>query len=60
MAVELLANCSWATTFVEQLHGSLAVLKKLHKMYGETTLSLRAYLKQLESLFRAAGLARRS
>jgi hypothetical protein len=52
MAVLLLKNCSWATTFVEQLHGSLSLMRKHHKGYARSSLGTRSFLHQLRPLFR--------
>ena len=43
-AVKLLAHCPWATTAVEQQHGSIAVMKRWHPTYTLSTLVLRGTL----------------
>lgn len=46
-AVEQWKDIPWTTTIVEQMHGSLAVLRRAHPEYGGATLASRAFVMQL-------------
>ena len=49
-AVGMFRQCRWSTALAEQLHGFAAVIHKLHREYGEETLTARTgcvYLRPL-------------
>ena len=54
--VALLAECQWSTRCVEQGHGSMACIKKLHQEYTAAMLSARAALHQQRALFAVSPL----
>lgn len=49
--IALLAECQWSTRCVEQGHGSMACIKKLHQEYTAPMLTSRAALHQQRALF---------
>lgn len=49
--LQLLAEVSWTTCGVEQGHGSVAVLHRLHPDYSLATLAARSMIHQTRSLF---------
>ena len=50
-ALELLAEANWTSKGVEQAHGSLAAINKLHKAYMAWMLSTRAMVHQQRARF---------
>lgn len=48
--LELLRDVAWTTLTVEQQHGSLASLRRLHPEYGSDTLTARATVLQMRRL----------
>jgi hypothetical protein len=51
VAVTLLRDVPWSSKGVEQAHGSIASIHKLHKNYGADTLCCRTMLHQARRLF---------
>lgn len=49
--LELVRDINWTTVSVEQMHGLLSALLKLHKRYGRDMLSARAMLLIVRPLF---------
>ena len=52
--VKLLHEVRWSTLPVEQMHGSLAVTKKYHPMYGVESLSLRSFCHMVLPMMKPA------
>lgn len=50
-AISLLGEVGWTTKAAEQLHGSIAVVHRLHKDLDSSSLSLRAYIHACRALF---------
>ena len=48
--LQLLADCSWSTTPVEQQHGAASSMRKSHSEYGPETLTTRAFILMLRQL----------
>ena len=50
-AIELLKEIPWSTVPVEQAHGSMAVIHKLHPLLSRTVLAHRTMVRQCRTLF---------
>lgn len=46
-ALELMRDCGWSTTSVEQQHGSASIIHKFHSTYGQETLMMRSMAHML-------------
>lgn len=54
-AVRLMGEVSWTTTIVEQGHGSVAVVHRVHSEYSPATLAARGMVHMMRSLLPALG-----
>ena len=50
-AIERMRAISWTTIVVEQSHGSAAVIRRLHKQYGQDILMAKSMLHMLRPIF---------
>ena len=52
LGLDLLSDCGWSTTSVEQQHGSAAVMHKVHPDYSSETLTTRSMVHMMRQFFR--------
>jgi hypothetical protein len=51
LGLELLGDCSWSTTSVEQQHGSASTIMKLHGEYSRETMMSRSIVHAMRQFF---------
>ena len=54
LGLDLLSDCGWSTTSVEQQHGSAANMHKVHPGYSSETLATRSMVHMMRQFFRRA------